>query len=105
MSSTKATAPAAVRRCHCGPPGREGDQHGAAGEGEEQRQEHVAALGGPDQRTPVQAREEPERGEGAQPDPLGVRARRRLGDGQRGARERGGGHQATSATRRLPLSS
>ena len=88
-----------------GPARRQRDQGGAAREGEEQRQEHVAALRGPDQRAPVQAREEPERGEGAQADPLGVRARRLLGGDQRGARERRGGHQATSATRRLPLSS
>ena len=62
-------------------------------------------CGGLDERAPVQRGEEPERGEGAQPGALGVRARRRWRGGQRGARERGGGHQATSATRRLPLSS
>ena len=105
MSSTKATTPAAVRRCPSGQRRGKRDQRGAAREGEEQRQEHVAALRGQDQRAPVQGGEEPERGEGAQPDALGVRARRLLGDGQRGARERRGGHQATSATRRLPLSS
>ncbi len=105
MSSTKATTPAAVRRCQSGQTLGQRDQGGAAREGEEQRQEHVAALGGEDQRAPVQGGEEPERGEGAQADALGVRARRLLGHGQRGARKRGGGHQATSATRRLPLSS
>ena len=88
-----------------GPAGGERDEQAAAGHGDEQRQEHVAALRGMDERAPVQAGEEAERGEGAQADTLGVGAHGHLGGGQRGARQRRGGHQATSATRRLPLSS
>jgi hypothetical protein len=84
---------------------RERDERGRTRDGNEQRQQHVAALGRLDEGGPVQRTEHPERRERAQPCPLGVRARRcgggeRLADG--GA---GGAHQATSATRRVPLSS